>query len=189
MAMSVNRLSLVFGVLFTTFLAGTAAAQSNAYVFGAIGDASSDVALGGLNRVDDDNNSLKVGLGYAFLPNMSVELAYQDFSRHDGETDCPPGFACLVIPVSARADLTGISLAAVGSVPLSDSLSVYGKIGIFSWDVEFEGISSAFDDSGEDLLYGAGLKWSIDDRWSIFGEYEGVDLDLDIIQIGVSLNF
>lgn len=187
--MSFSRISLVAGVLLTTMLSGTAAAQGKFHVFGALGNASSDVALGGLNHVDDDSNSLKLGAGYAFTTNVSVELAYQDFNRHDGETDCPPGFACLVIPVSARADLTGVSLAVVGDVPLTDRLSGYGKIGFFSWDVKFEGISSAFDDSGEDLLYGAGLKWRIDDRWKVFAEYERIELDLDTAQIGVSYDF
>ena len=187
--MPVNRLSLVSGLLLTTLFAGTATAQSNAYVFGAIGNANSDVALGGLNRVDDDNSSYKLGAGYAFRPNLSLEFAYQDFDRHSGETDCPPGFACLVIPVAARADLTGVSLAVVGSVPLSDKFSAYGKLGIFSWDVEFEGFSSPFDDSGEDLLYGVGLRWSVDERWKVFAEYERVELDLDTALIGVSFHF
>ena len=187
--MPVNRLSLVSGLLLATLFAGTATAQSNAYVFGAIGNTDSDIALGGLNRVDDDNSSYKLGAGYTFTPHLSLEIAYQDFDRHSGETDCPPGFACLVIPVAARADLTGVSLAVVGSVPLLDKLSAYGKLGILRWDVKFEGFSSAFDDSGEDLLYGAGLKWSIDDRWNVFAEYEGVDLDADTLQVGVSFHF
>ena len=187
--MPVNRMSLASGLLLATLFAGTAAAQSNAYVFGAIGNTDADVALGGLNRVDDDNSSYKLGAGYAVTSNISLEIAYQNFDRHNGQTDCPPGFACLVIPVAARADLTGVSLAVLGSVPLSDRFSAYGKLGFFSWDVEFEGFSSAFDDSGEDLLYGVGLRWSIDDSWKVFAEYERVELDLDSAQLGVSFHF
>ena len=187
--MPVNRLSLVSGLLLAAFFASTATAQSNAYVFGAIGNTNTDVALGVLNRVDDDNSSYKLGAGYAITPNVSLEFAYQDFDRHNGQTDCPPDFACLVIPVAARADLTAFSLAVLGSVPLSDRFSAYGKLGVFSWDVEFEGFSSPFDDSGEDLLYGVGLKWSIDDSWKVFAEYERVELDLDSAQVGVSFYF
>jgi hypothetical protein len=58
----------------------------------------------------------------------------------------------------------GISLSLIGSVPLTDSLDVYGKFGFISWDIGFNGFYSAFDNSGEDLLYGAGLRWSIDDH-------------------------
>ena len=187
--MPVNRLSLVVGVLLTSLLTGTANAQSNAYVLGAIGNTNADASFGFLNRLDDDGSSFKLGVGYAFTPNVAVEAAYQDFGSHDGETDCPPGFACLVIPVSARADLTGISVAVVGSLPLSDMLSAYGKVGFISWDVEFEGFSSAFDTSGEDLLYGAGLKLSLNDSWKLFAEYEQTDLDLGTAEIGVSFHF
>ncbi|MDH3621786.1 MAG: porin family protein, partial [Gammaproteobacteria bacterium] len=150
---------------------------------------SADASFGFLNRLDDDNSSFKLGAGYAFTPNIALEVAYQEFGSHDGETDCPPGFACLVIPVAARADVTGISLAVVGSLPLSDKFSAYGKIGLISWDVEFEGFSSAFDTSGEDLLYGAGLKLSLNDSWKLFAEYEQTDLDLGTAEIGVSFHF
>jgi len=187
--MSLTRISLVAGVLLTTMLSGTAAAQGNFYVFGALGNTDSDVALGGLNRVDDDNSSYALGAGYVFTPNLSLEVAYQDFSDHDGQTDCPPGFACLVIPVVAQADVAGISLALVGSVPLTDRLGAYGKVGFISWDVEYDGISSAFDDSSEDLLYAAGVNWSINDRWKVFAEYQRVELDLDTAAVGVSFHF
>jgi OOP family OmpA-OmpF porin len=167
----------------------TAVAQSGFYVYGSFGNTDTDVSLGGLNRVDDDNSSFALGAGYEFTRNISLEGAYLDFGSHDGETDCPPGFTCLVIPVSAQADLTGISLSLIGSIPLTDKLDVYGKLGFTSWDVDFEGISSAFDTSGEDLLYGAGLRWSIDDHWKVFAEYGSVELDLDSASVGVSYHF
>jgi hypothetical protein len=151
-------------VLIVALFSEIATAQSGFYVFGAFGNTDTDVALGSLNRVDDDNSSYALGAGYVFTRNISLEGAYLDFGSHRGETDCPPGFTCLVIPVSAQADLTGISLSLIGSIPLTDSLDVYGKFGFISWDIGFNGFSSAFDNSGEDLLYGAGLRWSIDDH-------------------------
>ncbi len=137
--MLINRLSTVAGVLVLALFSNNAVAQSDFYIFGAFGNTNSDVALGGLNRIDDDNSSYALGAGYVVTGNFSLEGAYQDFGSHHGETDCPPGFACLVIPLSAQADLTGISLSLIGSIPLTDSLDVYGKVGFVSWDVDFEG--------------------------------------------------
>ena len=185
----INKLSITAGALLLVLFSENAVAQSGFYIFGAFGNTNSDVALGGLNRVDDDNNSYALGAGYAFTPNVSLEGAYQEFGSHNGETDCPPGVTCLVVPLSAQADLTGISLSLVGSIPLTDKLDVYGKIGFVSWDIEFKGISSAFDTSGEDLQYGAGLRWSIDDHWKAFAEYGKVELDFDTASIGVSYHF
>jgi len=187
--MLINRLSAVAGVLVLALFGNTAVAESGVYVFGAIGNTNSDGALGGLNRVDDDNSSYALGAGYAITRNFSLEGAYQDFGSHNGQTDCPPGITCLVIPLSAQADLTGISLSLIGSIPLTDRLDVYGKIGFTSWEVDFEDISSAFDASGEDLLYGIGLRWSIDDHWKVLAGYERVELDFDTVGIGVSYHF
>lgn len=166
-----------------------AAAQDGLYLFGAAGNADSDVGLGGQNRTDDDDSSYMFGVGYAFTENVSIEGAFHDFGSHASQTDCPPGFACLVVPLLTQADITAFSLSLVGSYPLNDRWDVYGKLGVTSWDVEFAGISSAFDDSGEDLHYGAGLRWSIDDRWKLFAEYERVDLDLDGLSIGIRFDF
>ena len=176
-------------VLLLNLSAQPAVAQSSVYVFGAFGNTDSDVALGGLNRVDDGSSSYALGAGYAFTRNISLEAAYHDFGSHNGQTDCPPGFACLVIPLLAEADMTGISLSLIGSFPLTDKLDVYGKFGFVSWDIDFKDISSAFDNSGEDLLFGLGLSWSIDDHWKVFTEYGKVELDFDTSSIGVRYHF
>ena len=152
-----QRSSVVAGVLALALFCNPAVAQSNIYVFGSFGNTDAEVSLGGLNQVDDDNRSYAVGAGYVFTPNVSLDVAYIDFGSHNGETDCPPDFASLIIPVSAKADFTGIS--------------------------------AAFDDSGEDVFYGAGLRWSVGDHWKVFAEYEKQELDLDTADIGVRYYF
>ena len=181
--------TLGIAVLLLVLSADSAIAQKNFYVFGALGNTNSDVALGGLNRVDDGASSYALGAGYSFTRNISLEAAYTDFSSHDGETDCPPGFTCLVIPVSSKANMTGLSLSVIGSFPVTEKLDVYGKLGLTGWDVEFDGISAAFDDSGEDLHYGLGLRWAIDDDWKAFAEFRKADLDLDTFSIGIRYDF
>ncbi len=187
--MLINRLSTVVGILVLALFSNNVVAQSDFYIFGAFGNTNSDVTLGGENRAYDDKSSYALGAGYAVTRNFSLEAAYQDLGSHNGETDCPPGFTCLVIPVPARAELTGISLSLIGSIPLTDRLDVYGRVGLISWDIDFDGISSAFDASGEDLLYGAGVRGSIDDHWEVFAEYRRVELDFDTAGIGVSYRF
>jgi predicted porin len=184
-----KKMAVAIMVLIVALFSEVAAAQSGFYVYGAVGNTDSEITLGGLNRVADDNSSYAVGAGYAFNRNISLEGAYLNFGSHFGETDCPPGFTCLVVPVSAGADLTGISLSLIGSLELTARLDVYGKVGIVSWDIDFTGISSAFNASGEDLLYGAGLRWSIDDHWKVFAEYGKVELDLNTASIGVRYHF
>lgn len=184
-----KSMATTVGFLLLVVVSNTAIAQGHFYIIGAFGKANSDAALGAANRVDGDDNSYLLGAGYALSRNVSVEGAYLDFGEHSGDTGCPPEFFCLTIPLATQADLTGIALNLVGSVPLTDKLEVYGKLGVLSWDIEFAGISSAFNDSGEDVLYGAGLRGSINDNWKVFAEYVTTEVDIDTASIGVSYYF
>jgi hypothetical protein len=166
-----------------------AVAQSELYIFSAIGNTDADVAFGGQNRANDDDRSFTFGGGFEFNGNFALEAAYQDFGSQTGQTDCPPGFSCLIVPLPTEADVAAFSVSLVGSFRISDRLDGYGKLGLTGWDVEFDGISSAFDDSGEDLHYGVGLRWSFEEHWNIFGEYTKVDLDLDTISMGLRYDF
>jgi opacity protein-like surface antigen len=186
-----KKLSIVARVFMLAMLSNTAIAQSDFYVFGTFGNTNSDISFNGQNRIDGDTDSYALGAGYTVNRNFSLEAAYQTFGSQNATTNCPPGFACagLVLPLLTKADLTALSLSVIGSIPLTDKLDVYGQVGIASWDVDFNGISSAFDTSGEDLLYGAGVRWSIDDHWKVSGEYEKVDVGFDTAGINVSYHF
>jgi hypothetical protein len=186
-----NRLSIIAGVLMLAILSDTAVAQSNFYVFGSFGNTSFDISFDAQNRIDGDHDSYKLGAGYVVNRNLSLEVGYHDFGNQYARTTCPPGFSCieLVLPLLTKADSTAYSLSVVGSIPLTDSFDAFGKVGIASWDVDFKGISSAFSASGEDMLYGAGLRWSMGDHWKVSAEYEKVELGVDIVGIGVSYYF
>ena len=172
-------------------LSDTAIAQSNFYVFGSLGDTSFDISFDAQNRIDGDHASYELGVGYAVNRNLSLEVGYHDFGNQNARTTCPPGFSCieLVLPLLTKADSTAYSLSVVGNIPLTDRFDVFGKAGISRWDIGFDGISSAFDTSGEDLLYGAGLRWSTGEHWKVSLEYEKVELGVDTAGIGVSYYF
>lgn len=167
-----------------------AVAQSGFHLFGAIGNASSEVDLGvrfgGLRfRLDSDDSGFNLGGGYRFNENISLEAAYQDYGTLTGPVgDCPPGSTCLFALLRPAVDAAAVSVSFVGSFRINDRLGGYGRLGLTHW--EFTGTnSSAFDDSGEDLHYGLGLFWSFDDRWRLFAEYTRVDFGLDSISAGV----
>ena len=186
-----NKLFIVAGVLMLAMLSDTAIAQSDFYVFGTFGNTNSDISFNAQNRIDGDNDSYALGAGYTVNRNLSLEVAYEDFGNQNATTNCPPDFSCvtLVLPLTTEADLKAISLSVIGSIPLTDRFEVFGQVGIARWDVDYKGISSAFDDSGEDLLYGLGLSWSADDHWKIVAEYVKVDLDFDTASVGLRYQF
>lgn len=170
-------------------LSGATMADEGVYLFAEYNSSQSDMDLSGLSRVDDDATGFLVGGGYSFGAHFALELAYQDFGRHDGETDCPPDIVCLIVPAQTRADLHSLSLSAVARFPIGERLSIYGRLGISSWDVGYDGLNSVFDESGEDLLIGAGVDGSLNERWSLFAEYRQVDIDIKSVGLGVRYSF
>jgi hypothetical protein len=102
-----KKFAVAIMVLIVALFSDVAAAQSDFYVYGAVGNTDSEITLGGLNRVVDANSSYAIGAGYAFNRNISLEGAYLNFGSHFGETDCPPEFSmpqvkiCSTVPVCA----------------------------------------------------------------------------------------
>jgi hypothetical protein len=176
-------------ILIANLIVTAAAAEGRSYVFGSVATTRSDVALGGLNGVDDDSGSYSLGFGILMTDNFSVEAAWADYGTHAGQTNCPPDIACVTVPLSSDAELKGVSLSLLGSLPLSATWKAYARLGFLSWDVDYEGLSAAFDASDENLLYGIGLRWSLSERWKYFVEYQRVNLDLETASIGVSYHF
>lgn len=57
--------------------------------------------------------------------------------------------------------------------------------------VRLPGVGSVddLDASGEDLIYGAGLRWHVSNRWSLQVSYERVNLDIDSAKLGATFRF
>jgi hypothetical protein len=77
---------------------------------------------------------------------------------------------------------------------VSDSFSVFGKVGAHEWDVNDNGtIASQMNSNGDtDAFYGLGVDYVIDESWSVRGElerYEVQNLDYDVTSAAVSYNF
>ena len=70
-----KKFAVAIMVLIVALFSEVAAAQSDFYVYGAVGNTDSEITLGGLNRVVDDNSSYAIGPGYAFNGNISLEGA------------------------------------------------------------------------------------------------------------------
>jgi hypothetical protein len=184
-----RKFSVLAIILIAELIVNTAVAEERSYVFGSVATTRSDIALGGLNGVDDDKGSYSVGFGILLADNLGVEAAWVDYGTLAGQTNCPPEIACVTIPLFSDAELKGVSLSLLGSLPLSATWKAYARLGFLSWDVDYEGLSAAYDASDEDLLYGIGLRWSLSERWKSFVEYQRVNLDLKTASVGVSYHF
>ena len=130
--------------------------------------------------LDENDTGGKIFGGYRFNDYIAAEAEYYDFGD---QTDNTNSFS-----------VNGAGLALVGSVPVTDSLSVFAKGGLHSWNLDVSGpIAAQFTDtSSTDPYYGVGIDYSINDRWGIRGEYtryEVDNFDVDVASVGVVLSF
>lgn len=93
-----------------------------------------------------------------------------------------------------QADITAYSLSFVPQIPLTRSLSAFGKIGVVSWDSEVgalvdEGLAFLEDFSDEEIIYGGGLKLRLLGGFSIFYELEYLGDNIESQHAGGSWQF
>ena len=131
---------------------------------------------------DDSDTALGIFGGYQFHKNFAAELGYTDLGKASA-----PGFA--------DAEASGFELVGVGSFPLTERFSLYGKLGFFRWDVDSGGQS----DSGTDLTYALGVQWNFTKRLGFRAQYQVYkdvgdsattgSTDVDVLGVGVVFKF
>lgn len=168
------------------------AADTGFYVGASAGRSDYGVGTGDLGltagSVDDKDTAYKVFGGYNFTRNFGIEAAYVDlgdvtFSGNVGAT-----------PVSGSADVQGFNISAVLTAPINDRFAVFGKLGAFVWDGDFNASSPAVrwsgSDSSTDFSAGLGASYSFNKNVSLRAEYEYFDdVDANLWTVGVAYKF
>ena len=92
------------------------------------------------------------------------------------------------------ADSTAISVSVLPEVSLSERWALYGKLGLAYWEMDVSSIETTgrhfietFD--GEDILYGAGLRFRFPGRFGLLVEHERVADLFATTCVGVSYGF
>lgn len=173
-------------------LAAVSAQAENAgegYFLVSVGKSDSDFRTSVADAVQGDDTSFELGAGFAFSENFAVEASYQDLGNPDGFAGCPPDVFCIAIVPFARepVSLTGWSAALRGSVPISESVSAFGRAGILAWNTSAN--NQGLDTSGTDLLYAVGLETELGDRMSLQLAWEKVELDIETLKLGMRFSF
>lgn len=151
--------SLLFGT-------GVYAADVGGYIGLAVG--RSDDAF-----INDTDNALKAFAGYNWRRDLGVEVAFVDLG------DFGP----------AKLQQNGLSVHVLGYLPLSSSIDLLGRIGLFDWEVR----TSSASDSGTDLSYGLGAELRVSKQvmlraeWETYKDVSGGDVDL--LAFGASIRF
>ncbi len=132
---------------------------------------------------DASATGFKAIAGWRFIDWLAVEANYVDLGSGDDN----------VLGERIESDVNGVSLSAVGFVPLGP-VDLFARVGAVNWnaDLTAPGLGVSASDDGTDLTYGVGAQfrvWSL----SIRGEYEIFDISdadtVDMFSIGVTWTF
>jgi Outer membrane protein beta-barrel domain len=151
----------------------------------------------------DGDSMKKIALGRRLWQHWSVDLAYLDFDDFSGERfdDISAG-ALTSIANTSSIETKGLNLSATGTIPLFGSLSLFGRVGVFDYEIErleiteliggsfLPGItreqldftvdpdggpsiiSTTAKQEGTEFNYGLGLNYSISETFDIRLEYQ-----------------
>jgi len=123
------------------------------------------VKLGSANKsvpgVSETNSAFGFFGGYTINPNFAVEVGYTDL-----------GTVALGI-----VKFTALDVSAVGTYPINDQFSVYGKLGLASTKEEAVSISA----SRSDVTYGLGGQFNVNQSIGIRLGYDHYGFGDDVI--------
>lgn len=168
-------------------VAGPALAADNGVYLGAsVGQSGvtfEETVAGEDFEFDTDSTGYKAILGWRFLDWLAVEANYVDLGSGDDN----------VAGTRIETDVNGVSLAAVGFLPLGP-VDLFARVGVIDWKADVTASDLGFDvsDDGTDLAYGVGAQFRV---WSLGlrAEYERFDISeadtVDMVSLGVTWTF
>jgi len=179
-----RRVAVLSSVFLVLSIAGVATAgqESGLYIGGAIGSSQINVSQG-VADFDDDDLGYKVFTGYNLgiipLIDVGVEGSYVNF-----------GEASSAQIMNQDVGFSAWDAFGVGAVNLGP-IGVFVKVGGVWWRSESDVLQDILDESGGDIVYGAGLRFQLG-SFAIRAEYERFDIDIaniDYISAGASFTF
>lgn len=135
--------------LLSAFIAAPVAAQ-DMYVGVNVGSAEIDVTG------SDSTTAFSVLGGYTINQNFAAELAYVNFGSFDNAPN-------------STVKSSALSLSAVGSYPINDMFSLFGKLGVASTTLKTTGAGS---DSETDVTFGVGGQFNFDKQIGMRAGYD-----------------
>ena len=186
----------------TGWYAGTNVGRSQAKIdatritSGLLGSGASSATL----TEDDRSSGYKLFGGYQLNRNFGLEAGYFDLGRF--------GYTAITIPagsLNGKIKLRGLNLDLVGTMPVTERLSVFGRIG-----ANYAQAKDQFTGSGAVVVrnpnpteratnpkIGMGLQYALSDSWAMRAEVEryrvndavGNKGDIDLASVGLVYRF
>lgn len=172
-----------------------AQAQERFYLGASFGqtDIDDSIASGFITSgpVDGKDSGSKIFGGFRFSPNFALELAYVDLGKasYSGEFFGTP-------VTGGKVKVSGFNTSAVGIVPVSAALELFGKAGLYAWEAKASDLTGGvpFSAKADDvtLSLGLGANYYFSRNVAARLEWEHFDLDPDkasMLSAGILVKF
>jgi OOP family OmpA-OmpF porin len=171
------------------------------YIGGSFGQSEADVDCAGTTSCDDTDTSWKIFAGYHINRNFAIEAGYGNLGDVKFAT---PAFPILGLPaLDFKIETSVWEVVGIGSFPIADRFSLFGKVGLYGADTDIEisspGLGSASDsDDNVDLTFGFGARYDFTRNFGVRGEWQRYsdvkagDLgksDVDVMSVGIVFRF
>lgn len=159
--------------------ASASASHASGYIGASIGQADY-----GISAVPFDNGtSFTLYGGYKVNQNFAIEVSYVDLGESEDNID----------PVWT-IDAEGFNFSAVGIIPANETIDVFAKLGVYTWDFSASeaGFGEFYSNDGTDVSFGLGVSVNLAKQFGLFFEYQQVDVDDEgtkNISFGARFNF
>jgi OOP family OmpA-OmpF porin len=163
------------------------------YVGGSLGQSTAEDACDGLGGTgiscDDEDTAWKFFGGYQLNRNFAVELGYTNFGE----------ISLSAFGLSETIEATAWELVGVGSFPVADRFSLYGKLGFYRAETEDRtNFGFSADETNTGLTFGIGARYDFTQtigvraEWQKYSDVGGGDIgesDLDVLSVGLVVRF
>ena len=193
--------SFISLIIFTLFSLNASKAEE---VYFGIDFLNNEIDTGVTNissSLDEEDSGYSLYGGIPLNENLAIEISYQDFGEASlsGNSGNQFKIGTTTYQFTTTATLSvaaeSIGYALVPKMPISENISLYGKLGFHYWDSKFSVTSTnttaSLDDDGNDVFYGFGAEMNFGNLKGRIG-YSLFDLDGDDIvstNIGISFNY
>jgi OOP family OmpA-OmpF porin len=154
-------------------------------------DLDTALTAGGIKSIKSsisDGTAMSGALGYEYNSNFAAEAGY-----FNSGTLAYKATGTGVASIKSDTKVTGFQLAAVGTAPLSDKFSVFGKLG-YSFlttksDITIGTVKSTASEKNNGVGFGLGASYKLTDNIRVKASYEMISSDVSAFMVGVQIKF
>jgi hypothetical protein len=139
-------------------------------------------------KTEDSDIGYQVTFGYRFHRFIAAEIGLVQYGslKTSLYSDVDVSGSGTYVPVGLHYNfhVGGPLMSAIGTLPLNDHFELYGRVGVLFASAEREftskvngqsGVSSTGRGDSQNLVYGAGAGWNINQMYTVRAEYQVIN--------------